>query len=793
MSDQVPNDMPMPTIRTKRRTLAFLLAGCWVVNVLPTSAQPSPCGPDADMTPTCLEACVVCDINGFTGINSDPDPGEAPPGFCTTTAHHMQWIAFIAGSEDLSISVKPTNCTNGFGLEVGIYESLDCESFNLVSNCDGDISPGQTGIFQNITPLVIGQYYYFVMDGNNGDICQYTIQVLEGSTLVPPLPAAEPVEGPSVVCRDSSASFNIPPVTGANFYDWTLDGIPAGEGATADILFTGAGTHQLCVTAYNVCDTVAPACMQVTVVAPQTTALTVGLCEGDCTTVGGTTFCQPGTYVIPLQGYLGCDSTILLTVEMLPVVETDISAYICSVDSLLVGNQWYSPPGQYQVVLPTYNGCDSIIHLDLQAVICEITGSASTTPVTCQGHADGTLSFQVLQGTPPFSYTWERLGGTPAGSGNLSGTGMPATLGGLPAGVYLIAIQDTFGNDVVLNTLVSAPPPLAVELTGSDYLGYGVRCAGGMDGTLSVQASGGTPGYSFLWQNGQQTASVSELTAGDYSVTVTDANGCTATAVLSLQAPPPLSLSAAFIPPNCSGTTSGQAEILSVTGGVPPYQYGLDGLATGPVGLFEGLGGGTHTLLATDANGCQADSTAILPAVEIPFLQLPSPVELLLGYSEPLPPSLNLLPANIQWSPATGLSCTDCLTPDAAPVESTWYTLMVSSADGCTATDSTFVRVVKVRKVFPPNVFSPDGDGVNDRFTLFGDRGLRQIRSLQVFSRWGESVFDQQDLPPNDPAYGWDGTFRGKPMMPGVYRWDAVLEFLDGVVLEFEGDLTLVR
>ena len=170
--------------------LALLLAVCGFTAAVPVAAQPSPCGADADMTPTCLEACVVCDINGFSGINSDPDPGEAPPGFCTTTAHHMQWIAFVAGSEDLTITVKPTNCTTGFGLEVGIYESLDCETFALVSNCDGEILPGQTGTFQNITPLVIGQYYYFVMDGNNGDICQYTIQVLEGSTLVPPLPPA---------------------------------------------------------------------------------------------------------------------------------------------------------------------------------------------------------------------------------------------------------------------------------------------------------------------------------------------------------------------------------------------------------------------------------------------------------------------------------------------------------------------------------------------------------------------------------------------------------------------------
>ncbi|MBK8561783.1 MAG: hypothetical protein IPN76_00125 [Saprospiraceae bacterium] len=103
----------------------------------------------ATMMPLCANACVVCDINGFTGINNSGTTGEVPPGFCTTTAHNSQWIAFQAASTSLTLYFSVFNCQSGgvgsqTGLEVGIYYSLDCETFQLVSNCDGDFPPNTT-------------------------------------------------------------------------------------------------------------------------------------------------------------------------------------------------------------------------------------------------------------------------------------------------------------------------------------------------------------------------------------------------------------------------------------------------------------------------------------------------------------------------------------------------------------------------------------------------------------------------------------------------------------------------
>jgi hypothetical protein len=100
-------------------------------------------------------------------------------------------------------------------------------------------------------------------------------------------------------------------------------------------------------------------------------------------------------------------------------------------------------------------------------------------------------------------------------------------------------------------------------------------------------------------------------------------------------------------------------------------------------------------------------------------------------------------PATIVWSNSASLSCSDCLYPLAMPFNTTIYKLEVTSVDGCLASDSLMVRVVKDRNIYAPNVFSPDNDGLNDHFNLYTDKGARQIRFLRIYSRWGELAFEK--------------------------------------------------
>lgn len=757
-------------------------------------AQPEPCGPNPDMTPTCIAACVICDIDGFQGNNDSNTTGQEPPGFCTNTAHHMQWIAFIAGSTNLTLTVTPSNCDNGDGLEVGIYQSLNCNTFQLVSNCDGDIQEGQVGVFSNTIPLVIGQYYYFVMDGNMDDVCDYTVHVTSGTTLVPPLPAIGPIQGPDTLCQMTIESYAIPAVTGATFYKWTLDGAPAGNGITANISFPGPGQYELCAHAYNVCDTSAPSCQIITVLPNVTIQDSIGMCEGDCLFLTDTTICDPGLYTLHYMSITGCDSIVQLTVTVQSSIAIDLDATICATDSILVGGTWYSMPGNYVITVPAASGCDSVIQLNLQTTVCEFDGQLTVAPAICAGESSGVFTLELLSGVPPFTFSWQQAGSGLAGSGDVSALNTPVTIPGLPAGLYTFDIKDGFGNDLILTGIVTAPPALTLSFEALDYNGFNISCPGALDGQVMAVMQGGTPGYQYLWNNNDTIAQLMTIGSGLYSLTVTDAAGCMTTGVITLNAPAPLAYDVIFTDPGCDGSNTGMINIVSTQGGTAPYQYAISGGQPGTSSIFDSLSEGVYTISVTDANGCSIDTIGSLTESVIPVTEAGDDIDIDLGYSAILSGIVSPLDAMIEWIPASNLSCVFCLAPVAMPVSTTVYLLQATTSDGCVTTDSLTVRVHKSENaVYVPNAFSPNGDGINDIFTVFGNRSVKQIEKLSVFSRWGELVFEKSGFMANDPVTGWDGTFRGKPFTPGVFTWMAEIRFLDDQVIRYSGDLTLIR
>jgi len=151
------------------------------------------------------------------------------------------------------------------------------------------------------------------------------------------------------------------------------------------------------------------------------------------------------------------------------------------------------------------------------------------------------------------------------------------------------------------------------------------------------------------------------------------------------------------------------------------------------------------------------------------------------------------LPVTLTWSPNTTLDCTDCLDPTALPFGTTTYLLTATDENGCTGFDSLTIFVNLVRPVYFPNVFSPNGDGLNDYFTGYGGKAAKLIKQLKVFDRWGDNVYNGTDLPLSDGSRGWDGYFREKLMNPGVFAYLAQVEFIDGVVVLFEGDIMIVK
>lgn len=780
-----------------RHLRVLTIASCIAALLIsgPAKAQPLPCGTPAAMTSTCAAACVVCDINGFTGRNNSSVQGQAPPGFCTTQVHHMQWIAFIAGSTNLTLRVDVFNCAQGQGLEIGIYQTSNCQTFSLVSNCNTDVPNNNSGIFTNTVPLVIGQHYYFVMDGSANDICNYTVTVISGSTLVPPLSGSGEIVGPSSVCPGSSATFSTPGVTGAVAYQWTLNGNSVGSGNTLDYNFpSAAGNYQLCLTASNACSTPPPTCRNITVPATPSTTLFGEICPGACITLADTTICVPGSYLRGFTASNGCDSLVFLQVEAAPDVETILDLFICEGDTLAVGGTPYFATGQYQEVLTAANGCDSIIRLDLLVVICEIEAQITANAVSCKGDSDGVLQFGVVNGTPPFTYSWRRIGpGFPGGQGTLDNIGIRDTLTGLPPGQYIIIIQDLFGNDVVLLEEITEPLILQVTADAPEYNGFEISCFGGQNGSLQAIPAGGNAPYRFIWSNGADQSRVESLSAGTYTVTVTDATDCRASSSITLSSPSPIVAEVAFTDPGCDGPLTGSITATSVSGGVAPYVFTLGGGDFSGQASFGGIGQGIYTLRIRDTNGCEQSISGTLTSAAIPEIELGPDLTLELGEQIRLNAVVNMPLTGVSWSPAGSLSCADCPAPYASPVANTTYTFRGLSQDGCPGLDSVTVTVLLVRDVFVPNAFSPDGNGVNDRLVVFGGPEVLQIRRFRVFSRWGELVYERREFKANEEGVGWDGKFRGKALGQGVFAWVADIEFIDGITITYEGEVTLLR
>lgn len=211
--------------------------------------------------------------------------------------------------------------------------------------------------------------------------------------------------------------------------------------------------------------------------------------------------------------------------------------------------------------------------------------SVSTTgaDVTCNGDADGTATATASGGTAPYTFAWS--------NGSTS-----ASISGLAAGTYSVTVTDANNCTGTGSATIGSPAALTASATGTD-----ANCFGDADGSATATASGGTAPYSFSWSNGGSGASIAGLAAGTYVVTVSDANGCTATASATVAEPSEVAVAVSATDASC-GQADGSAAA-TVTGGTAPYSIAWStGATTASIG---GLAAGTYSVTATDANGCE--------------------------------------------------------------------------------------------------------------------------------------------------------------------------------------------
>lgn len=272
--------------------------------------------------------------------------------------------------------------------------------------------------------------------------------------------------------------------------------------------------------------------------------------------------------------------------------------------------------GSYTCTVTDANGCIAVQNVTISQPAAALSATGAVVHAICNGTNNGSIDLTITGGTGPFTTAWTGPGGYTAGTSDISA---------LFAGVYTVQIIDANGCSFVQAFTVTEPGTFTLSATPAVFNGSNVACNGGSNGSIAINATGGTPNYTYAWTgpNGftASTEDISGLEAGTYVFILTDANGCQAGETVTLTEPAALASSATSpdlgngFAISCFGATDGSIDA-SVVGGTAPFTYGW----TGP-GAFSSnaldissLGAGTYDLLITDANGCTSTTSIALNA-----------------------------------------------------------------------------------------------------------------------------------------------------------------------------------
>ena len=395
--------------------------------------------------------------------------------------------------------------------------------------------------------------------------------------------------------------------------------------------------------------------------------------------------------------------------------------------------------------------------------------TATATPTSC-GNNNGTATTSVSAGSAPFTYSWSS-GQTTAGASNL------------PTGVYTVTVTDNNGCANSVTVAVSTSGALTMTTTTTSS---GCSVA---NGTATVNASSGVPPYSFFWNNGQTSQTATGLAAGTYTVTVTDASGCSAITTATVTQPSNINAISAAVADTCSKGVGGAAAMAA--GGIAPYTYlWNNGQSTSAA---TNLAAGNYTCTVTDANGCSVSTVVSVPNSGGANANAGVDISITAGDSTNLTASGGV---NYSWS--TGATSNQI---NVSPTITTSYVVAVTNANGCTDVDTVIVYVTEPvvdcseaenPDLFAlPNAFSPNSDNQNDRFhLLYGQLLIDCVKEfyIAVYNRWGEKIYEGTAI-----DFSWDGLLKDKSENSATFAWYMRAVLTNDVEVKKKGNVTLLH
>ncbi|MFH2142833.1 MAG: PKD domain-containing protein [Bacteroidota bacterium] len=517
--------------------------------------------------------------------------------------------------------------------------------------------------------------------------------------------------------------------------------------------------------------------------------------------------------------------------------------------------------GIYTVTITDINNCTATNSATITGVGQPLEVTLATTNLSCYGDYSASINAEVTGGTPNYTYSWN--------TGDIA-----QSISNVQAGNYIVTVIDNNNCTIVESVEITQPEEMYASLPNDFYM-----CLNNEE-TISVSATGGVPGYSYLWSTNETTSSISVSPSQTtiYTVTVTDANNCTTTNNITVFAPLPLQIQAFA---NHESVCPGDPVFLTAAyqGGIgAPYQLYIDGqLSSLPITVYP-TNGQTYLLTIQDQCNNEASDTITLYNYPLPPVSFNSDI---VKGCQPLEITFNALDDcegcscvwnfddinnvnlsfahypihvfedegvyDITYTVTSVHGCSNSLTienmitvypvPDAAfianpevvsiikplidfsnlttgtteylwnfgddnystyinpdhyyqHIGSYFVELIAVSQNGCKDTVYNTVIIKDEFTFYGPTAFSPDYDGINDIFYVFGNGIDNNNFKLIIYDRWGEPIFESDDI-----KRGWDGRAKGGNdiVQIGSYAWLCIYNDLNGITHEKSGSVTIVR
>ncbi len=486
-----------------------------------------------------------------------------------------------------------------------------------------------------------------------------------------------------------------------------------------------------------------------------------------------------GTYEVTVTDNLGCSLTDEVTINLfsIPIIDLGSDLIFCpdenvtgtlSLGATFPTYLWsdgsinptldFTNTGLYWVEITDVNGCatrDSV----------EVIQSSSVIDLGPDESLCGVNSFTINAGAFD-SYIWSDGSTNPSLTVSNSGT-------------YTVTVTDGFNCELTDEIEVNLFPAASVDLGPDQDFCLGL--------IPDITFDGGAGFAQYTWSDGSMGQTLTTNQVGTYWVEVMSADGCIGSDTVLIGTFPVIGLDLGEDLTICANDTIA----LEADPGYDSYIW-----SNGESGQeIMVSGAGEYSVLATDVNGCSAVDTINVITVSAPRIEAGEDHQIILGEQVELEAIvLNSLDTmSYLWSPVEGLSCIDCADPIAAPFVTTTYSVTVTNNVGCFDIDELTIEVDDQRHVYIPNAFSPNDDGINDKFEIYGNVAVSQVNMFRVYNRWGGLVYEVNNLPINDSGFGWDGMYKGKILPPGVFIYIAEIQYVDGQVQSYKGDVTIVR